>query len=198
MSGWHVSFEGILALHQSNFVAASQEMCRAEEELLQDEPEDATSSLSPEEREAAAHPKDAAFYKKEEEQAKLGVKNEIKHRTGHARDWFKNMTPAQWKEVENAREKWNKEGAPLESQTMPAKDSSSESKLAGASSMEHRANLAESDSSEDESAAAASMGHRTMTATQPSSAQQGAPATVLIKNQIQFLKSLSSNNQYLL
>ncbi|KAG2352797.1 hypothetical protein BDR07DRAFT_1497620 [Suillus spraguei] len=111
---------------------------RQKKSFLQDEPEDATSSLSPEEREAAAHPKDAAFYKKEvsdwdvmqklfkkeideydkEEQAKLGVKNEIKHRTGHARDWFKNMTPAQWKEVENAREKWNKEGAPLESQTM--------------------------------------------------------------------------------
>ncbi|KAG2127185.1 uncharacterized protein EDB93DRAFT_1109393 [Suillus bovinus] len=90
------------------------------------------------EREAAAHPKDAAFYKKavtdwdvaqklfkqeideydKEEQAKLGVKNEIKYRTGHARDWFKNMTLAQWKEVENAREKWNRDSAPLESQMM--------------------------------------------------------------------------------
>ncbi|KAG1825205.1 hypothetical protein EV424DRAFT_1537908 [Suillus variegatus] len=184
MSGWHVSFEDILALHQSAFVAASQETrrgilrtvrdhiiaknksqdelvelpkalrkairryycqfltdeddLRAEEELLRDEQEDGTFSLSPEEREAGARPKDVAFYKKEvgdwdvaqrlfkqeideydkEEQAKLGVKNEIKYRTGHARNWFKNMTPAQRKEVENAREKWNKEGAPPESQTM--------------------------------------------------------------------------------
>lgn len=105
---------------------------------MRDEQEDGTFSLSPEEREAGARPKDAAFYKKEvgdwdvaqrlfkqeideydkEEQAKLGVKNEIKYRTGHARNWFKNMTPAQRKEVENAREKWNKEGAPPESQTM--------------------------------------------------------------------------------
>ncbi|KAG1778636.1 hypothetical protein EV702DRAFT_1044495 [Suillus placidus] len=67
----------------------------AEDELLGDEPEDEPYGLSPEEREAAAHPKDAAFYKKEasdwdvaqklfkqeideydkEKQAKLGVKN---------------------------------------------------------------------------------------------------------------------------
>ncbi|KAG2360219.1 hypothetical protein BDR07DRAFT_1378130 [Suillus spraguei] len=352
MSGWHISFEGILALHQGNFVAASQETrrgilrttirryyhqfltdeddLRAEEELLQDEPEDGTSSLSPEEREAATHSKDAAFYKKEvsdwdvvqklfkkeideydkEEQGKLGVKNEIKYRTGHARDWFKNMTPAQRKEVENAREKWNKEGAPLESQTMYQKrhlkkilkdfteqmhhtmgcqvmiiashkktadqtlnvivhesklvnkwsklefyleenDDDSNDKMEDdgkaslpshmrAENINHlwahwearmaakkklvisnaakisdmskqrlknavphqqktnkMANLAESDSSEDESAAAASMGRRTTTAAQPSSAQQGAPATVLMKNQIQFLKSLSSNDQHL-
>ncbi|KAG2137130.1 uncharacterized protein EDB93DRAFT_1253740 [Suillus bovinus] len=111
---------------------------RLEEKLLGDELEDEISTLSPEEREAAARPKDAAFYKKavtdwdvaqklfkqeideydKEEQAKLGVKNEIKYRTGHTRDWFKNMTPAQQKEVENAREKWNRDSAPLESQTM--------------------------------------------------------------------------------
>ncbi|KAG1870310.1 hypothetical protein F4604DRAFT_1926547 [Suillus subluteus] len=111
---------------------------QAEDEILGDVPEDEPCGLSPEEREAAARPKDAAFYKKEasdwdvaqklfkqeideydkEEQAKLGVKNEIKHRTGHARNWFKNMTPAQKKEVENAREKWNSESAPLESQAM--------------------------------------------------------------------------------
>ncbi|KAG2147899.1 uncharacterized protein EDB93DRAFT_1103974 [Suillus bovinus] len=88
-----------------------------EEKLLGDEPEDEISTLSPKEREAAACPKDAAFYKKAE-QVKLGVKNEIKYRTGHARDWFKNMTPAQRKEVENAREKWNRDSAPLESQTI--------------------------------------------------------------------------------
>jgi hypothetical protein len=111
---------------------------RAEEELLGDEPEDEPSGLSPEEREAVARPKDAGFYKKEardwdvaqklfkqdmdeydkEEQAKLGVKNEIKYRTRHARDWFKNMTDAQWTEVENAKEKWNREGAPPESQAV--------------------------------------------------------------------------------
>ncbi|KAG1776137.1 hypothetical protein EV702DRAFT_1046307 [Suillus placidus] len=104
---------------------------RAKDEVLgdePDEPEDEPCGLSPEEREAAAHPKDATFYKKEasdwdvaqkpfkqeideydkEEQVKLGVKNEIKYRTDHARDWFKNMTPAQKKEVENAREKYQK------------------------------------------------------------------------------------------
>ncbi|KAG1778004.1 hypothetical protein EV702DRAFT_1196803 [Suillus placidus] len=184
MAEWHESFEGILALHQSRFVAASQKTCRtilrtvqdniisknnskdepvelpnalkkairryyrqfltdeddilAEEELLGDEPENDNFGLSPEEREAAARPKDAAFYKKEvsdwdvaqklfkqeidqydkEEQVKLGVKNEIKYRTGHARDWFRNMTPAQRKEVEDAQEKWNREGAPPESQVI--------------------------------------------------------------------------------
>ncbi|KAG2158722.1 uncharacterized protein EDB93DRAFT_1245954 [Suillus bovinus] len=184
MAEWHVSFEGILALHQSGFVAASLKSCRdilrtvrdniiaqnnskdeplelpkalkkairryyrqfltdeddilAEEELLGDEPDNEKFGLSPEEREAAAHPKDAGFYKKEvsdwdvaqklfkqeidqydkEEQVKLGAKNEIKYRTGHAREWFRNMTPAQRKEVEDAREKWNREGAPPESQAM--------------------------------------------------------------------------------
>jgi hypothetical protein len=37
---------------------------------------------------------------------------------GHARDWFNDMSPAQRKEVENAKDKWNKEGAPAESQAM--------------------------------------------------------------------------------
>ncbi|KAG2078328.1 hypothetical protein BDR04DRAFT_1112558 [Suillus decipiens] len=84
MAEWHASFEGILALHQSGFLAALQKTCRtivrtvrdnisaqnnskdelielpkalkkAEEEFLRDEPD----NLSPEEREAAA------FYKKE-------------------------------------------------------------------------------------------------------------------------------------
>jgi DNA mismatch repair ATPase MutS len=105
---------------------------------LGDEPDNEKFGLSPEEREAAARPKDAAFYKKEisdwdvaqklfkqemdqydkDEQEKLGVKNEIKYRTRHARDWFKSMTPEQRKEVEDAREKWNREGAPPESQAM--------------------------------------------------------------------------------
>jgi hypothetical protein len=105
---------------------------------LGDEQDDQTSGVSPEEREGAACPKDAGFYKKEatsfdvaqklfkqeidcydkEEQSKLGVKNSIKFHTGHARDWFKNMTPAQQKEVEDAKEKWNREGAPVDSQAM--------------------------------------------------------------------------------
>ncbi|KAG2063001.1 hypothetical protein BDR04DRAFT_1203066, partial [Suillus decipiens] len=105
---------------------------QAEEEFLRDEPD----NLSSEEREAAACPKDAAFYKKEisdwdvvqklfkqemdqynkNEQEKLGVKNEIKYRTCHARDWFKSMNPVQRKEVEDAWEKWNREGTPPESQ----------------------------------------------------------------------------------
>ncbi|KAG2338167.1 hypothetical protein BDR05DRAFT_1004409 [Suillus weaverae] len=168
MAEWHESFKGILALHQSGFdniiaknnskdepvelpkalkkaircyyhqFLTDEDDILAKEELLGDEPENDNFGLSPEEREAAAHPKDVAFYKKEvsdwdvvqrlfkqeideynkEEQMKLGVKNEIKYRTGHARDWFRNMTPVQQKEVEDAQEKWNREGAPPESQAM--------------------------------------------------------------------------------
>lgn len=110
----------------------------AEEHILGDEQDQDTCAVSPEEREAAARPKDAGFYKKEltdwdvaqklfkvemdeydkEKQSKLGVKQSIKFRTGNARDWFNNMTHAQRKEVEDAKEKWNHEGAPLESQAM--------------------------------------------------------------------------------
>lgn len=88
------------------------------------------------EREASARPKEASFYKKrltdwdvaqklfkqeidafdKAEQAKKGVKNAIKYRTGHAREWFNKMSPQQIKEVNNVKEKWNKEGAPEESQ----------------------------------------------------------------------------------
>ncbi|KAG0698281.1 hypothetical protein DFH29DRAFT_1002933 [Suillus ampliporus] len=164
MAKWHTSFKGILALHQDGFdhivtenqsqdesvelpkalkkairrhyhqFLTDEDDIRAEEELLEDEP----CGPSPEEREAEARPKDAAFYKREandwdvvqklfkqemdeydkEEQAKLGVNNEIKYRTGHARKWFNNMTPAQQKEVEDAKEKWNREGAPPESQAI--------------------------------------------------------------------------------
>jgi hypothetical protein len=87
-------------------------------------------------REAAARPKEASFYKKrltdwdvaqklfkqemdafdKAEQAKKGVQNAIKYRTGHAREWFNNMSDQQIKQVELAKEKWNKEGAPEESQ----------------------------------------------------------------------------------
>jgi hypothetical protein len=50
------------------------------------------------------------------EQVKKGVSNEIRYRTGHAREWFNNMSASQLKEVQDAKEKWNKEGAPEESQ----------------------------------------------------------------------------------
>ncbi|KAG2091656.1 uncharacterized protein F5147DRAFT_779937 [Suillus discolor] len=111
---------------------------QAEGEFLEDEQDNEALGVSPEEREMAARPKDAAFYKKEitdwdvaqklfkqeiddydkEEQSKLGGKHSIKFRTGHARDWFNNMTPAQREEVEDAKEKWNREGAPAEAQAM--------------------------------------------------------------------------------
>ncbi|KAG2102556.1 uncharacterized protein F5147DRAFT_776304 [Suillus discolor] len=111
---------------------------QAEGEFLEDEQDNEALGVSPEEREMAARPKDAAFYKKEitdwdvaqklfkqeiddydkEEQSKLGGKHLIKFCTGHARDWFNNMTPAQREEVEDTKEKWNREGAPAEAQAM--------------------------------------------------------------------------------
>ncbi|KAG1832273.1 hypothetical protein F4604DRAFT_1946218 [Suillus subluteus] len=116
---------------------------RAEEEILGDNQEEDQSGVSPEEREANARPKDASFYKKKltdwdvaqklfkqeiddfdkGEQRKMGVPHSIKHRTGHARQWFNNMTSAQQKEVQQARDKWNEEGAPAESQAMYRKRS---------------------------------------------------------------------------
>lgn len=103
-----------------------------------DAPEEEPSGVSPEDRELAARPKDAGFYKKElnawdvaqklfkqemddydkEQQQKKGVQHSIKYRTGHAREWFNNMTSAHRKEVEEARDKWNREGAPAEAQAM--------------------------------------------------------------------------------
>ncbi|KAG1818403.1 hypothetical protein EV424DRAFT_1347668 [Suillus variegatus] len=91
-----------------------------------------------EEREAAAHPKTAVFYKKEcnewdvaqklfkqeindynkAERARKELDDSIKHRMGHAREWFKKMTAEQEKEVKDAMEKWNKEGAPEEIQAV--------------------------------------------------------------------------------
>jgi hypothetical protein len=108
-----------------------EEDIQAEQEILGDGQDQEPCGVSPEQREAAAHPKDAGFYKKEltdwdvemddydkKEQSKLGVKHSIKFHTGHTRDWFNDMSPAQWKEVENVKDKWNKEGAPAESQAM--------------------------------------------------------------------------------
>ncbi|KAG1848563.1 hypothetical protein F4604DRAFT_1687673 [Suillus subluteus] len=163
MDEWYESFEGILARHQDDFVAA---LPQGRESILKtihdqivtrhksledpvvlpkplrkipgDKQDHEACGVSPEEREVAARPKDAGFYKKEltdwdvmqklfkeemhdydkEEQSKLGVKHLIKFHTGHTRDWFKNMSPAQWKEVENAKDKWNNKGAPAESQAI--------------------------------------------------------------------------------
>ncbi|KAG1747473.1 hypothetical protein EDB19DRAFT_1826196 [Suillus lakei] len=115
----------------------------AEQEVLGDEPEEEPSGVSPEDRELAARPKDAGFYKKElnawdvtqklfkqemddydkEQQQKKGVQHSIKYRTGHAREWFNNMTSAHRKEVEEVRDKWNREGAPVEAQAMYRKKS---------------------------------------------------------------------------
>ncbi|KAG2108114.1 hypothetical protein BD769DRAFT_1392801 [Suillus cothurnatus] len=93
-------------------------------------------------REISARPKEAAFYKKKltdwdvaqrlfkqemdefdkAEQARKGVKDPIKFRTRHAREWFNQMSLTQKKEVDYAREKWNTEGAPEESQIMYRKN----------------------------------------------------------------------------
>lgn len=86
---------------------------------------------------------------------------------------------------------------PTPGTTRPARGNS-ESESAGAAATGRRASPAESDSSEDELPAAASAASRTRMATRPSSAQLGAPATVPIKDRITFLKSLSSNSEYLL
>ena len=83
------------------------------------------------EREALARPKEASFYKKvltdwdvaqklfkkemdeydKAQQAKKGTSHAIRYRTAHAREWFNNMSQEQKKEVEDAKKKWNEEGA---------------------------------------------------------------------------------------
>ncbi|KAG1721765.1 hypothetical protein EDD22DRAFT_854317 [Suillus occidentalis] len=95
-----------------------------------------------EEREATSHPREASFYKKsltewdvaqklfkqemdaydKAEQQRKGLEKSIKYRTGHAREWFDAMSPSQQKEVKSAMAKWNKEGAPEESQAMYRKN----------------------------------------------------------------------------
>ncbi|KAG1846293.1 hypothetical protein F4604DRAFT_1688437 [Suillus subluteus] len=87
-------------------------------------------------REATSRPKEVSFYKKtvsewdvaqklfkqeidvydKAEQQRKGLQHSIKYRTGHAREWFSNMTTSQQHEVKSAMKKWNKEGAPEESQ----------------------------------------------------------------------------------
>ncbi|KAG2068005.1 hypothetical protein BDR04DRAFT_1120050 [Suillus decipiens] len=55
-------------------------------------------------------------YDKAEQQSK-GLEYSIKYCTGHAREWFNNMTPSQQWEVKFAMKKWN-EGAPEEAQAI--------------------------------------------------------------------------------
>jgi hypothetical protein len=91
-----------------------------------------------EERKAVACPKTALFDKKEcnewdvtqklfkkkinnyykAEKARKELGDFIKHRMGHAREWFKKMTAEQEKDVKDAMEKWNKEGVPKKIQTV--------------------------------------------------------------------------------
>ncbi|KAG1840441.1 hypothetical protein F4604DRAFT_1690778 [Suillus subluteus] len=94
--------------------------------------------VTAEEREAAARPKTALFYKKDcnewdvakklfkqeiddydkAERLRKGLADSIKYRTGHAREWFKRMSIEQGKEVKDAKEKWNREGMPQEIQAI--------------------------------------------------------------------------------
>ncbi|KAG1805170.1 uncharacterized protein BJ212DRAFT_1304134 [Suillus subaureus] len=89
-------------------------------------------------REATSHPREASFYKKsltkwdvtqrlfkeeidkfdKAEQRRKGVQQSIKYRTGHAREWFDNMSPSQQEEVKLAMTKWNREEAPEESKAI--------------------------------------------------------------------------------
>jgi hypothetical protein len=85
--------------------------------------------------------------------------------------------------------------APMPRTKRPAMADCSEDEPAGAVPTPHRVKLANADSSEDESAAAAPTGHAPKLASRP---QPGSPGAVSIKGRIQFLKSLSNNNEYLL
>lgn len=85
--------------------------------------------------------------------------------------------------------------APTPRTKRPAKADCSEDESAGAAPTPRRVKPADADSSEDESAAAAPTGRAPKPASRP---QPGAPAAVSIKGRIQFLKSLSNNDEYLL
>ncbi|KAG2034147.1 hypothetical protein BDR03DRAFT_1013630 [Suillus americanus] len=62
----------------------------------------------------------------------------------------------------------------------------------------HTISPADGDSSEDDLAIASFAGRTTGPAAQPSGTQEGAPAAVPMKDHVQFLKSLSNNDKYLL
>ncbi|KAG1721246.1 uncharacterized protein EDB91DRAFT_1088514 [Suillus paluster] len=121
---WTSSFRGIIAIKKYYG-------CKIDEE--ESDEEGAAKA-----REISARPKEASFYKKKltdwdvaqrlfkqeinefdkAEQARKGVKDPIKFRTCHAREWFNQMSLTQKKEVDYTQEKWNTEGAPEESQVM--------------------------------------------------------------------------------
>ncbi|KAG1838548.1 hypothetical protein DFJ58DRAFT_733799 [Suillus subalutaceus] len=134
--------KAIVAAHkeQGSKVTLPSSLKKAIKQYYADEVEDEESDgeEATKEREISARPKEASFYKKKltdwdvaqklfkqqidefdkAEQARKGDKDPIKFRTRHAQEWFNKMTPAQKKQVEYAREKWNKEGAPEESQVI--------------------------------------------------------------------------------
>ncbi|KAG2134978.1 hypothetical protein BD769DRAFT_1664924 [Suillus cothurnatus] len=84
-----------------------------EQEILGDDSElEEELGMSHEDREFQQEMDD---YDKKQQQKK-GIHHSIKYRTGHAREWFNSMTSAHQKEVEEVRDKWNREGTPAESQ----------------------------------------------------------------------------------
>ncbi|KAG2150755.1 uncharacterized protein EDB93DRAFT_1103449 [Suillus bovinus] len=56
------------------------------------------------------------------EQERKGLEHSIKYQTLHAWEWFDKMTASQKQEVKSAMEKWNREGAPEESQAVYRKN----------------------------------------------------------------------------
>ncbi|KAG0703423.1 hypothetical protein DFH29DRAFT_998562 [Suillus ampliporus] len=101
-----------------------------------------TDKEEAEDHEASSHPREPSFYKKtlsewdvaqklfkqeidtydKAKQQSNGLEYSIKYRTGHAREWFNNMTSSQQQEVNFAMKKWNEEGAPEETQAIYRKN----------------------------------------------------------------------------
>ncbi|KAG0691937.1 hypothetical protein DFH29DRAFT_883403, partial [Suillus ampliporus] len=101
-----------------------------------------TDKEEAEDHEASSHPREPSFYKKtlsewdvaqklfkqeidaydKAKQQSNSLEYSIKYRTGHAREWFNNMTSSQQQEVNFAMKKWNEEGAPEETQAIYRKN----------------------------------------------------------------------------
>ncbi|KAG0692864.1 hypothetical protein DFH29DRAFT_1008017 [Suillus ampliporus] len=101
-----------------------------------------TDKEEAEDCEASSRPREPSFYKKtlsewdvaqklfkqeidaydKAKQQSNGLEYSIKYRTGHAREWFNNMTSSQQQEVNFAMKKWNEEGAPEETQAIYRKN----------------------------------------------------------------------------
>lgn len=110
---------------------------------------------------------------------------------------YQEKTKKKYVEIEPAKTSNTTEAAsarPTSRRMRPAESDPSEDESAGAAPTSRRTTSAEPHSSEDEPAGAASTGR----APRPATRQLGAPAAVPIKDRIQFLKSLSNNNEYLL